>query len=431
MQTFDSMTNRARLALCVAIAWLCLSGPAAAQVQFDVEGRGQGTTRIDLALNEGDGVQRQELLELARIVQRDLHSSGFFAVAIQPPGQQATRSGWQQSETSGYSAKLTATRSGTNGRTVSLSVYDPGVSRTVLRRQFEVSENDAPLIGHTVSDLLYEFFTGRDGYFATKIAYVRNSGRNRFEIVASYLDGGDPRVLVSSNEELASPRLSRDGNTLVYVRINENRPRLFYTDLESNRSGPVFNDRAVRFSPDIGPDGTLYYSKVVEGNTDIYSARIGTSRERRLTTAPSIETELSVSPDGSRLAYISDGAGYLQIVVQTIGSGARQPVDMRGRFGTPTWSPDGKMLAYTQQSRGTFSIGAVDLETMEERTLSTSYFEEHPRWAPNGKVILFERSGRSGGGSSGGSSLWQVDLDTLHLHRLPLSSAATDPSWFR
>ena len=431
MQTLERMTAGARLTLCALLAWLCLSGMAAAQVTFDVEGRGQGTTRIDLSLNEGEGVQRQELLDLARLVQRDLHSSGFFTVAIQPPGRQSSRSGWQQSDTGGYSANLTVGRASNGGRSVNLEVFDPGVSRNVLRRQFQVSENDTPLIGHTVSDLLYQFFTGRGGYFATKIAYVRNSGGSRSQIVASYMDGGDARVMVSSNEELASPRLSANGETMVYVRITDNRPQLYYTDLASGRSGPVFNDQAVRFSPDIGPDGTIYYSKVVEGNTDIYSARIGSTRERRLTAAPSIETELSVGPNGDRLAYITDGPGYLQIVVHELDSGVRQPVGLRGRFGTPSWSPDGTMLAFTRQSGGTFSIGTVELSTMEDRTLSTSYYEEHPRWAPNGKVILFERGARSGSGGGGGSSLWQVDVDTLHLHRLSLPAAATDPAWVR
>ncbi len=431
MQTLERMTAGARLTLCALLAWLCLSGMAAAQVTFDVEGRGQGTTRIDLSLNEGEGVQRQELLDLARLVQRDLHSSGFFTLAIQPPGRQSSRSGWQQADTSGYSANLTVARSDNGGRSVNLEVFDPGVSRTVLRRQFQVSENDTPLIGHTVSDLLYQFFTGRGGYFATKIAYVRNSGGGRSQIVTSYMDGGDARVLVSSNEELASPRLANDGNTLVYVRITDNRPQLYYTDLSANRSGPGFNDRAVRFSPDIAPDGTLYYSKVVEGNTDIYSTRIGSSSERRLTAAPSIETELSVSPDGERLAYITDGPGYLQIMVHELDSGVRQPVELRGRFGTPSWTPDGDMLAYTRQSGGTFSIGAIDLSTMEDRTLSTSYYEEHPRWAPNGKVILFERGERSGSSGGGATSLWQVDLDTLHLDRLSLPGSATDPACVR
>ena len=434
MQVLMRLTGPIRLTLCTALAWLCLSGLAAAQVTFSVEGRGQGTTRINLTLNETAGIQRQELLGLARFVQRDLHSSGFFTLAIQPPGAQPTRSGWQQADAGGYDVTLGAAPAGGGGRTVSVEVFDPGVSRTVLRCQFQVSENDPPLIGHTVSDLLYEFFTGRTGYFATKIAYVRtvgSGGRKRFEIAASYLDGSDLQVLASSNEEMTSPRLSPNGELLVYVRIDQNRPRLFFHDSRTNRSGPVFNDRAVRFSPDIGPDGTLFYSKVVEGNTDIYSARIGATRENRLTAAPSIETELNVSPDGTKLAYITDAPGYLQMVVHDLSTGQRQPVGLRGRFGTPAWSPDGKSLAFTRQSGGTFSIGVIDLETLEDRTVSTSYFEENPVWAPNGKVLLFERDARYTGSGGGEGSLWQVDLDTLHLYRIPLSSAATDPSWVR
>jgi|GEM_PF-5456301 len=434
MPILQHLSGPARLIVWAALAWLGLAGAAAAQVTFNVEGRGQGTTRLDLALAEGAGVQRQELLGLGRFVQRDLHSSGYFAVAILPPGNRPARSSWQQGEAGGgYDVTLTVTGQGA-GRLVGLEVFDPAVSRAVLSRQFQVTENDQPLIGHTVSDLLYEFFTGRAGYFATKVAYVRtiqSGGRKQFQIATSYLDGSDLRVLATSNEELSSPRLSSGGEVLVYMRISQNRPRLFYSDFRSNRSGPVFNDREVRFSPDIGPDGTLFYSKAVEGNTDIYSARIGSAREVRLTAAPSIETEPNVSPDGSKLAYITDGPGYLQMVVHDLRTGARQPVGLRGRFGTPSWSPDGKRLAYTRQSGGTFSIGVVDLETLEDRTVSTSYFEEHPEWAPNGKVLLFERGARYNGSGGGEGSLWQVDLDTLYAYRMPLDGGATDPAWVR
>ena len=434
MHALYRLTGTARLVLATALAWLCFSVPVVAQVTFNVEGRGQGITRVDLRLSEGPGVQRQELLELARLIQRDLHSSGFFALTILPPGNAPARSNWQQAQPSGYEATLNVTQAGTNGRTVELDVFDPSVSRSVLRRQFQVSETNSPLVGHTVSDLLYQFFTGRDGYFATKMAYVRTlqSGpRKQFQIVASYMDGGDLRVLEESTEELSSPKLSKGGEILVYVRISDSRPRLFYADFRNNRRGPVFNDRAVRFSPDIGPDGTLFYSKVTAGNTDIYSARIGIAGETRLTSAPSIETEPNVSAAGDKLAYISDGSGSLQMIVQDIATGTSQPVRLRGRFGTPTWSPDGKMLAFTRQAGGTFSIGVVDLATLEDRTVSTSYFEEHPAWAPNGKVLLFERADRYANGKGGDGSLWQVDLDTLYVYRMPLPAASTDPAWVR
>jgi TolB protein len=436
MRTIMSKIAFAPLALCMALTVCCLTlfgmtTAATAQVTFSVEGKGQGTIRIDLSLNAAAGVDRGELLTMGRLVQRDLHSSGFFSLAILPPGESSSQGGWQQStDTSAYRVAVTAESTGVAGRTIGVDVAPSGSSGQGLRRKFQVSENDTVLIGHTVSDILYEYFVGRVGYFATKIAYVRqvrSGSRQRTQIVAAYSDGGDVRVLAESNAELASPHISADGNILVYTRFDDNRPRLFYSDLRSNRSGPIFRDKEIRFGPDIAPDGSIFYTKTVNGNADIYRATIGATQETRLTLSPSIETESAVSPTGDRLVYITDVQRGLRLVVQDLASGSTRILGSGGNYGSPSWSPDGKMLAFTKQASGTFSIGYLNLETGEERLISTSYFEEHPTWAKNGRVILFERSERYGSGN--GSSLWQVDLDSGRLARLPLDTPASDPVW--
>jgi hypothetical protein len=89
MRTIMSKIAFAPLALCMALTVCCLTlfgmtTAATAQVTFSVEGKGQGTIRIDLSLNAAAGVDRGELLTMGRLVQRDLHSSGFFSLAILP-----------------------------------------------------------------------------------------------------------------------------------------------------------------------------------------------------------------------------------------------------------------------------------------------------------------------------------------------------------
>jgi tol-pal system beta propeller repeat protein TolB len=431
MRTFWTKFVSTPLALCMAIALSCVSAPTSAQVTFSVQGTGQGTIRIDLSLSPGAGIDRGELLAEARLVQRDLHSSGFFSLAILAPGETSSQAGWQQSQgSSAYRVTLAAEANGASGRTIQVDVAPNGSSSPGLRRAFQVADVSQFLIGHTVSDILYEYFVGRVGYFASKIVFVREvrEGRRRqSQIAASYSDGSDLSVLAESNEELASPHISPDGSMLVFTRITQNRPQLYYRDLRSNRSGPVFGDREVRFGPDIAPDGSIFYTKTVNGNADIYRAVLGSPVETRLTLSPSIETESAVSPAGDRMAYISDAAGALRLVVQNLASGNVQIYGTSGNYGSPSWSPDGKMLAFTKQAGGTFSIGYLNLETREERLVSTSYFEEHPAWAKNGRVILFERGEEYGGAN--GSTLWQVDLDSGRLARLPLTTPASDPDW--
>ena len=57
--------------------------------------------------------------------------------------------------------------------------------------------------------------------------------------------------------------------------------------------------------------------------------------------------------------------------------------------------------------------------------------EDYKRLTGKDYVAPGDDDGGGGSGGGGGSSLWQVDVDTLHLHRLSLPAAATDPAWVR
>ena len=72
MRTIMSKIALAPLALCMALTVGCLTlfamnTAALAQVTFSVEGKGEGTIRIDLLLSPAAGVDRGELLTMGRL----------------------------------------------------------------------------------------------------------------------------------------------------------------------------------------------------------------------------------------------------------------------------------------------------------------------------------------------------------------------------
>jgi TolB protein len=78
------------------------------------------------------------------------------------------------------------------------------------------------------------------------------------------------------------------------------------------------------------------------GNTDIYTLDLATGRRTRLTSAPSIETAPSFSPDGSQIVFESDRSGTQQLYIMPANGGEARRISFgQGRYGTPVWSPRG------------------------------------------------------------------------------------------
>ena len=146
----------------------------------------------------------------------------------------------------------------------------------------------------------------------------------------------------------------------------------------------------------------------------------------RLTSAPSIETAPSFSPDGSQIVFESDRSGTQQLYIMPAGGGepTRISFDEGARYSTPVWSPRGDLIAFTKQTGGEFHIGVMRADGSDERLLTSSYLDEGPTWAPNGRVLMFSRE------TPGGESrLYTVDITGRILQPVPYPLAASDPAW--
>jgi dipeptidyl aminopeptidase/acylaminoacyl peptidase len=100
---------------------------------------------------------------------------------------------------------------------------------------------------------------------------------------------------------------------------------------------------------------------------------------RRITggkgTAARVEHDLAWSPDGSRLAFLSDREkpGQSQLYVMAAGEASgRKVTNLTGSLAKPRWSPDGKGLALLFTENAPQTLGPL-----EPRTPDTGVVEEH------------------------------------------------------
>ena len=202
---------------------------------------------------------------------------------------------------------------------------------------------------------------------ADRIAWVRNVRGVRNVFVA---EGPDyvPRPVTQFTEddgqELTQLTFSPDGKLLVFVRGGDhdaNWPAK--GDLQPDPSSSPIEPKVMLWSAD--PTGAHPAARLAPGDAPAISARgalayvkdgqVWTAGPdgkdaRRLLFDRGKDAALAWSPDGTRLAFVSDRDDHAFIGVFTADS---QPIawmaPSTGVDGAPVWSPDGKRLAYTRQ----------------------------------------------------------------------------------
>jgi Tol biopolymer transport system component len=115
------------------------------------------------------------------------------------------------------------------------------------------------------------------------------------------------------------------------------------------------------------------------------------------------------SPDGGRIAFVSDAGGDWNIWVMNGDGGQRRRVtDTPGIDRNPAWSPDGKRIAFESNRGGDFSIHVVGDDGSYEKVLEDRSGDDlEPVWSPDGRTIAFV-----GHHQSGRRDIRLVDVET-------------------
>jgi dipeptidyl aminopeptidase/acylaminoacyl peptidase len=125
---------------------------------------------------------------------------------------------------------------------------------------------------------------------------------------------------------------------------------------------------------------------VATGDTVIYVSDVeGKNPPKRITAAvaDAIHAEGSVawSPDGKKLAFLSDAAkpGQFQLYVMDAAGAAgsaKKLTQVKGFLAAPGWSPDGKTIALLFTENATRAAGPLVAETPETGEIKDSFFEQ-------------------------------------------------------
>jgi hypothetical protein len=112
----------------------------------------------------------------------------------------------------------------------------------------------------------------------------------------------------------------------------------------------------------VSEEGQIAFTRVTSQNganieSDVYTANVDGTGEVRLTDAPGLDGMSTWSPDGRRIAFVSDRDGNWEIYVMAAdGTGQRRLTNTPVDEGAPAWSADGKKIAYLVDPFGDSTI---------------------------------------------------------------------------
>lgn len=278
---------------------------------------------------------------------------------------------------------------------------------------------------HGVADAIENWITGQRGIAQTRIAFV---DRNVIKIIDS--DGAETVSLPEVGESM-SPSWHSSGHLIAYHTFGL-ESRVVVHDLRTGRSRSLGSQRnATPSTPVFTPDGrSLAYALATEQGTDLYVVPLSLDAfPRRITIGRgSINTQPSFSPDGNRVAFMSDRMGPPQVYIMDA-DGTNTDIFTAFDFGdqnyraSPDWSPDGRQVAFQTRIDGRFQIFTMSLRDRQPRQLTSEGENEDPSWAPDGRHLVFVSS------RSGTRQLWVLDTESGRLRQLTQAGGPRLPAW--
>jgi TolB protein len=278
---------------------------------------------------------------------------------------------------------------------------------------------------HGIADGIEESITSQRGIAQSRIAFIR---ANVVRIIDS---DGEMEQTIQVVGPALSPSWSPAGTLITYNTFGADS-RIVIHDLKTGRTRDFGAQRNTAYAtPVFTPDGKhIAYGHASEQGTDLYVVPIdGDAFPRRITVGRgSISIQPSFSPDGNRIAFMSDRMGPPQIFIMDA-DGTNTDMFTNFDFGdqnyraSPDWSPDGRQVTFQTRIDNRFQIFSMSPRDRQPKQLTSEGENEDPSWAPDGRHVVFVSS------RSGTRQLWVLDTESGRLRQLTQVGGARLPAW--
>ncbi len=243
------------------------------------------------------------------------------------------------------------------------------------------------------------------------LAFVRKLDEDRADIYLCDLNGGGLRQLTFDNHLIRGLAWSVGGQDIVYASERGPGWRLWRLPAYGGSPRDVLMAGAHASYPAIAAKGYRMAFTDSANVSAIWSARLGSPddpQERQLIRSAGRETGASLSPDGSKIADISEQSGTPQIWVGSTNGGDRVQVTRFDgvRIRNPRWSPDGATILF--ETRGQIGASIYTVSAAGGKVTRVVSDAEDASWSRDGKSIYYSAGGQVCRAEANGSNVKQI-----------------------
>ena len=321
------------------------------------------------------------------------------------------------------------------------------IKDSIWQKSFTFATREWEKTAAQISDEIYKTYTGLEGYIDSKIIFISETGKaiNRKKTIATKdLYGDDYKFLSDGKELILSPKLSPNGEIMLFVLYKKDKATIYMHDIKSGKRKELLklakNKSAVKkidgiiYAPNFSHNGKMItFAAAYEGNSEIMLFDLENLTLSRLSFNKAIDTSPAFSAKDNEIVFSSDRSGKQELyLIDLKGKNLRKIdfADARGNYTSPSFSPDGKYISFVRILRNKFSIGILNLKSFSSKILTTSYKDESPTWSKNSKFIMFARKyPLREKKKSGFSEILITNLNGQIITRVRTPKDASSPNW--
>jgi len=208
--------------------------------------------------------------------------------------------------------------------------------------------------------------------------------------------------MLTSVAVIAAPgSSSANGPKIVFGSArNSGNHEIYVMDQNGSNQIRLTNNLAYDDQPKWSPDGTrIAFISDRDGNFEIYSMNDDGTDQQRLTNNPAADGFPAWSPDGTKIAFVSgdlrDPSTFEVYVMNANGSNRTRLTNDALVDGVPAWSPDGSKIVFMSGASSVFSPNSFEIFVMDAngsnrtRLTNNSVVDGQPSYSPDGTKILF------------------------------------------
>ena len=290
---------------------------------------------------------------------------------------------------------------------------------------YDLQTNDARKISEGVR-------ASRDAMWIGDKVFYNSDRDGKFNLYAFDVTGGKTAQVTNFKDWEVRWASSDDQSRIVYERNGE----LEIFDTKNNRSAKLninVPDDGVYKRPRM--INALQYLQNVAlspkgervlfgGRGDVFSAPVEKGATRNLTHSSTAHDKFPRwSPDGSRVAFISDRSGEEEVwSIAQDGMSEPQQLTSGGtamRY-APEWSGDGKRIAFSDKDGKVYILTLADKKLLQIADSPNGQVNDY-EWSPKGNYLAFSMNDKPASNNGGFNSVYIYDVNQNKLNRV------TDP----